>query len=298
MIKTNRISAKCHGAGLTTLRRLKLTACASLLVAFSTPLFGQDSTLQAFPSFRHVDQANATLETSGGGSLLLLADEDFAPWSFKGADGSLQGIAVDMAQLACAEAGLNCDIKPVVFSKLLSSLESGEAQGVVSGPKLDENLASKFSLTRPYFQTLGRFAVRAGSPLSTPDVRSLAGRRIGFRGNSSHARFLETHYARSALVPFEAQDAMLEALRTGQVDVVFGDAVQLAYWLQGAASRGCCSVLGKAFVDRTSFTRSLSFVLRRDAADARIKLDAGLDRLEINGKTAEVFAKYLPASLW
>jgi polar amino acid transport system substrate-binding protein len=298
MIKTNQTSAKCLNSTLATWWQLKLTVAVALLVVWPAELSAQESKPQAFPGFRHVDQANAAIETSSGETLVLLADQDFAPWSFRDAEGRLQGLAVDIAQLACEEAGIKCDIKPAAYANLLQSLESGAAQGIVSGPKLDENLAAKFSLTRPYFQTLGRFAVRAGSPLSTPDVRSLAGRRIGFRGNSAHARFLETYYARSALVPFDTQALLLEGLRTGQVDVVFGDAVQLAFWLQGSASRGCCNFLGKAFVDRASFTRSLSFILRRDAADARVKLDAGLDRLELSGKTADVFSKYLPASLW
>jgi polar amino acid transport system substrate-binding protein len=280
------------------LRRLKQTACILLWVALVVPLLAQENKPQAFPGFRHVDAATVISEVTASGSLVLVADEDFAPWSFVGADGRFQGLAVDIAQLACREAGLTCEIKPVAFAGLIPSLERNDAQGIISGPRLDEDLAKTFSLTRPYFQTLGRFAVRAGSPLSTPDVRTLAGRRIGFRGNTSHARFLETHYARSALVPYDTQEAVFEALRTGQVDVIFGDAVQVSFWLQGTTSRGCCSFLGKAFVDRASFTRSLSFVLRRDAEDARIKLDVGLDRLEINGKTAEVFAKYLPASLW
>lgn len=280
------------------MQQLKLTLVALLLVAFSAPLLAEDNKPRSFPGFRHVDPTTVATEASARSSVVLLADQDFAPWSFKDAEGRFLGIAVDLALLACREAGLTCEIRPVAFPELMRSLERGEAQGIISGPKLDENLATKFSLTRPYFQTLGRFAVRVGSPLSTPDVRSLAGRRIGFRGNSAHARFLETYYARSVLVPYETQDAILEALRTGQVDVVFGDAVQLSFWLQGSVSRGCCSFLGKAFVDRASFTRSLSFVLRRDAADARIKLDAGLDRLETSGKTAEVFSKYLPASLW
>jgi polar amino acid transport system substrate-binding protein len=91
---------------------------------------------------------------------------------------------------------------------------------------------------------------------------------------------------------------MLEALRTGQVDVIFGDAVQLSFWLQGSASRGCCSFLGKAFMDRASFTRSLSFILRRDDPKLRINLDTALDRLESKGAIAAIFARYLPASLW
>jgi polar amino acid transport system substrate-binding protein len=295
---THPLTAKASRNRSATWWRLNLLSCVLLLVAFWQPSFAENPKSGGFPSFRHVDLAATLAETSSGGAITLLADDDFAPWSFRGADGRFQGVSVELAQQACAEAGYTCEIRPAAFATILTALEKADAQGVVSGPKLDAALASKFALTRPYFQSLGRFVIRTGSPLSTPDIRSLAGRRIGFRNNSAHGKFLETFYGRSALIPFETQDSMLEALRTGQVDVIFGDAVQLSFWLQGSASRGCCSFLGKAFMDRASFTRSLSFILRRDDPKLRINLDTALDRLESKGAIAAIFARYLPASLW
>lgn len=252
----------------------------------------------AFPGFRHVDPDRLESASQTTAAVTLAADADFAPWSFQGEDGTLKGIAVDLAQQACLEAQITCSLQPVAFADLLPALKNGKVQGLVSGPKTDAAMAAEFALTRPFFQTLGRFVVRNGSSLAGPDIRSLAGRRIGFRANSQHARFLETFYGRSALTPFDDGNAMLEALRTGQVDTVFGDAVQLSYWLKGEASKGCCVFLGKAFVHRDTFSRSLTFVLRRDAPDLRAKLDAALDKMESNGTTAEIFARYLPASVW
>ena len=282
----------------TTLRRLNLWLSAVLVVALITPVGAEDAPSTAFPSFRHVDPDAFQNSQSPNLVVVLNADNDFAPWSFQGEDGGLRGIAVELAQAACTEAQLACTLQSAAFADLLPSLRSGAAQGLVAGPKLDAALATEFAMTRPYFRTLGRFIVRSGSSLPAPDVRSLAGRRIGFRSNTQHARFLETYYSRSALTPFDDANAMLEALRTGQVDTVFGDAVQLSFWLKGGASRGCCSFLGKAFLHRETFTRSLSFMLRRDAPDLRAKLDAALDRLEAKGATAEIFARYLPASVW
>ncbi len=282
----------------TTLRRLNLWLSAVLIVALITPVGAEDAPSTAFPSFRHVDPDAFQNSQSPNLVVVLNADNDFAPWSFQGEDGDLRGIAVELAQAACSEAQLACTLQPAAFADLLPSLRSGAAQGLVAGPKLDAALATEFAMTRPYFRTLGRFIVRSGSSLPAPDIRSLAGRRIGFRSNTQHARFLETYYGRSALTPFDDANAMLEALRTGQVDTVFGDAVQLSFWLKGGASRGCCNFLGKAFLHRETFTRSLSFTLRRDAPDLRAKLDAALDRLEAKGATAEIFARYLPASVW
>lgn len=282
----------------TTLRRLNLWLSTILLIAWSAPLQAAEGQPTAFPSFRHVDPDSFETAVKPQATVVLEADADFAPWSFQGEDGVLRGIAVDLATQACAEALLTCTLIAAPFADLLPALRSGAAQGLVSGPKLDDKVATEFTLTRPYFRTLGRFIVRSGSSLPAPDIRSLAGRRIGFRANSQHARFLETFYSRSALTPFDDSNAMLEALRTGQVDVVFGDAVQLTFWLKGGASRGCCSFLGKAFTHRDTFTRSLAFTLRRNAPELRAKLDAALDRLETKGVTAEIFARYLPASVW
>ena len=41
----------------------------------------------------------------------LLAEPDFAPWSFALDDGTMSGISVDLALLACEEAGLACEVR-------------------------------------------------------------------------------------------------------------------------------------------------------------------------------------------
>jgi polar amino acid transport system substrate-binding protein len=292
-------TAKWWVKAIATCQRLNLWRALLLLVAISHAALAQDVKQTVFPGFRYVDPTSLEVRPASGGTIVLLADEDFAPWSFLGADGKLKGISVEVAAQACTTAGLTCELRALPFAGLLPAVrQTAGAQGIVSGLKLDAQIATEFAVTRPYFYTLGRFAIRTGSSLAAPDIRTLAGRRIGFRANTAHARFLETYYARSALTPFDTTDAMLEALRTGQVDAVFGDALQMSFWLSGQASRGCCSFLGKAFVHRDTFSRSLSFVLRRDDPQWRARLDAALDQMESKGAIAEIFARYVPASLW
>lgn len=295
-------TAKWYRRPIATLQRLNLWLYTILSIVAAGIAVGQSvsepNIPTAFPGFRYVDPTAAEAAPLLSGQAILLADTDFAPWSFLAEDGQLKGISVELAIQACAEAGLSCEIRPTDFAKLLPMLRSGEAQGVVSGLKLDAAIATEFATTKPYFSSLGRFVIRNGSPLAAPDIRTLAGRRIGFRANTEHARFLETYYSRSALTPFDTSVAMLEALRTGQVDAVFGDAIQLSFWLKGSASRGCCGFLGKAFVNRETFSRSLGFVTRRDRPELRTRLDAALDQMEIKGTTAEIFSRYVPVSVW
>jgi polar amino acid transport system substrate-binding protein len=284
------------------LLRLNQSRLALFATIFLVAICGANVTTaqdnRTFAGFRHVDPQSAAARNGPERTVILLADQDFAPWSFIAESGELSGIAVDVAKEACKLAGLRCDIKGQPFAALLPALQNGEALGIIAGPKTDAATARTFALTRPYFFSLGRFVVRNGSALATADTRTLAGRRLGFVANSAHARFLEEKYGRSALTPFDTASAMLEALRTGQIDAGFGDAVQLSYWLAGSNARGCCSELGRAFLHRGSFSRSLSFILRRDDDSLRERLDAALDQMESSGETAAVFQRYLPRSVW
>ena len=253
---------------------------------------------QLFPGYRHVDPTGLINSTSATSSVVLATDQDFAPWSFVGSDGTAQGLSVDLVRAACFEAQVNCDIRPLPFSELLPSLRSGAVGGVVSGFAQDQALAKEFALTRPYFRSSARFVMRNGTPIPKPDIRSLAGLRVGYVSNTSHARFLESFYARSALTPYDSSAAMLEALRTGQLDAAFGDSIHLAFWLNGQSARGCCAVLGKALLHSATFSRSLGFTFRRDDPGLRTRIDQALDRLEANGSIAQIFARYLPTSVW
>ncbi len=251
-----------------------------------------------FPHFRQIDPSGAKVEIDAGRKLTMLADSDFAPWSFVAADGSLKGISVDLALAACKAISATCTVKAMGFNELLPALQRREADIIISGIRPTAELTDTARMTKPYFTSSGKFAVRLGSPVQATDIRTMAGRRIGTVKGSVHEAWLARYYGRSALTSFANFDDMSEALRTGSIDAAFGDSMQLGYWLKGARSRNCCAALGKAFIDRDSFSRNLVFITRKDDDGLTEALDQVLDQLEVNGTTAQVFAGYLPTSVW
>lgn len=290
--------AKVRFRNYATLRRLNLTFWLLLLIAGTTNSTTWGETASNFPSFRHVDATTLASPPATSGQIIVLADDDFAPWSFKAADGTLQGISVELATEACKKASLACTFAAKPFSELVPALRKGEAQVVVSGLRPDAAVLSEFRVSKPYFRSLGRFVVREGSPLSTPDIRTLAGKRLGFIANTSHGRFIETFYSRSTLTPFTTAAEMQDALRTGLIDVAFGDAMQWVFWLNGSDARSCCAFLGKAFIHRQTFSRSLVFVGVKDKSTVIDAFDAALDQLDSKAITATIFSRYLPSSIW
>ena len=249
------------------------------------------------PLFRTVEeQARPALPENL--AVRLIADEDFAPYSFRSRTGSPAGISVEIAIAACEQARLACTVEVRPFAEILPALARGEADVAVTGPRLDASTLAESRMTRPYFRIMGRFAVPNTSTLDTGSVGNLAGRRIGVVKDTVHARWLAAYYASTRITPFDDLAAAGAALKAGQVDALFGDNLQVIYWVAGEAASGCCRLLGGAYSDFDYFSRNLSFLTRRDKPELAQALDYGLDKAQSAGSTAKILRTYLPLDPW
>jgi polar amino acid transport system substrate-binding protein len=278
---------------MTTNWRAHLFLILLSLVVATTKSFAEDL---GYPKFRHVDVGAAAPLESPKGVIKLLADADFAPFSFKNNNGEVKGISIEIAQSACAELRLQCEIITLPFAELLPALIRGDGAAIITGVRTNAAVLEHASMTRPYFFSSGRFIARVGTPFATPDVISLTRGRIGLIKGTSHQAFLEKYYSHSTLIAFPSEAEMFEALRTGKVDVAFTDSMRASFWLKGTSSRNCCINLGAGFIDRTTFSRGLTFLVRQDQKNLRETFDFALDRLEEKEVTSKIFARYLPDS--
>lgn len=228
----------------------------------------------------------------------LIADADFAPFSFLSRTGAPAGLSVELAIAACERARLACTVEVRPYGEILAALERGQADAAITGPRLDEAALRKAQMTRPYFRTMGRFAVAGSSSIKTADANSLSGARIGVVKDTLHARWLETYYGKSKRVAFDTLAAAGEALKAGKIDALFGDNLQVIYWVSGEDAAGCCKLLGNAFSDVDYFSRNLAFLVRPDKPEIRAALDYGLDQAQASGATQKIIATYVPLPLW
>jgi polar amino acid transport system substrate-binding protein len=292
-----RILVKTAKLYTTTLQLMYLFIFALLMSAFGHVL-ADEAVATNLPVFRHIDSMAKSPQDLASRSIRLLMDQDFPPFTYEAADGKAAGVSVDLALAACVELKLTCVVAAKKFDELMPALLNNEGDVIVSGLKIDETVLKKTAMTRPYFWSLGRFAVSIGSQIRSSDVRSLAGKRIGFVSNTSHAAWLEKYYSRSTLTAFASEAEMFEALRSGAIEALFGDDLRIVYWLAGSASRGCCKVLDGAYVDRNFFSRNLAFLARREDQSLVQGLDFALDRLQEKGVSGQIFSRYLPTGLW
>lgn len=277
------------------------TVCGMFLLLALQPeeVKSQESASPAYeaPLFRTVEEA-ARPAIPENLAVRLVADADFAPYSFLSSTGAPAGLAVEIAVAACERARLRCTLAVRPYGEILAALESGEADVAVTGPRLDPDTLKAAQMTRPYFRVMARFAVLADSTLKAADAEALSGSNIGVVKDTVHARWLEAYYGGSSIQPYESLAAAGTALKAGEVDAIFGDNLQTIYWVAGEAAAQCCRLLGGAYSDFDFFSRNLAFLVRPGRPELRAAFDYGLDQAQSTGATAKIIRTYVPLSPW
>ena len=270
-----------------------------LLIAQSSIVFAQETAAPAYdpPLFRTVEEQPRP-DIPENLPVKLIADADFAPYSFVSNTGSPGGLAVELAIAACERARLRCTLEALPFADILGALERGEADVAVTGPRLDPATLQAAQMTRPYFRIMARFAVLAASPLASADPEALSGSRIGVVKDTVHARWLEAYYGGSYIQTYESLAAAGVALKAEEIDAIFGDNLQTIYWVTGNASAQCCRLLGGAYSDFDYFSRNLAFLVSPRRPELRAAFDYGLDQAQSTGATARIIRTYVPLDPW
>ena len=231
-------------------------------------------------------------------SVKLVADADFAPFSFVSNTGAPAGLSVELAIAACERAQLRCTLEARPYGEILGALERGEAEVAVTGPRLEPQTLRAALMTKPYVRTMARFAAGQSSTLTSAGAESLARSRIGVVQGTVHARWLEAYYGASSIETFDNLAAAGAALKAGKIDALFGDNLQIIYWVAGEDAAQCCRLLDGAFSDFDYFSRNLAFLVRPDRKELVAAFDYGLDAAQSSGATARIIRTYVPLDPW
>jgi polar amino acid transport system substrate-binding protein len=283
-------------------RILALAALIAIVPGHLSRLAAQDQNATAtpkqeepppLPRFRQVDIGGKPTSFTRD-QITVLADDDFPPFSYAGPGGEAQGIAVEAAQAACQELHVRCQVVLMPWQ----SLSGDVPDGIVAGLRVDGATLAKYQPTRPIYRAIGRFAVRKESEFAQMTRDTIAGKRIGVLAGSGYEAWLRQNFADSVIVPYPSLNDLEEALRTAKVEILFGDGLQLVYWMRGSASQSCCKYVDGAYYDDGSFSRPYVYFIRRGDEELKQAFDYALDQLQESGTFARIFSRYIPARFW
>lgn len=284
--------------------RLIRRACVVLVIAgtlspvgnFSPVALAETAGPQTVPGFWDPRRRPERPDLSRLSVIRFLTETDYPPFNFTGPGGNLAGFNVDLARSLCEEIKVACTIQMRRFETMVDALSANRGDAIIASLATTPELRGRVDFTDSYYRTPARFVSRRD--VAIPEVRPeyLEGKKVGAVAGTAHEAYLKAHFTDAEIKPFPNDVALHAALRRREVDFIFGDAISLAFWLNGTDSENCCAFSGGPFLDSGYFGEGVGIAVRRGNDPLRQALNWALFRVWESGRFTDLWLRYFPIS--
>ncbi|GAB2185422.1 transporter substrate-binding domain-containing protein [Roseibium sp. LAB1] len=227
----------------------------------------------------------------------FLATDGYPPFVFRDQHGRLTGFNVDLARALCQELGSSCALRIKDFDVLLPALDEEEGDAIISGLSRSLPSTRRLNFTEDYLKLPARFVVRAYNA-SDFNEQALAGKKIAVEAGSRYEAFAERFFPGAEIVSLENAEATREAVQAGSADALFGDGLNLSFWLPSEAAAGCCAFAGGPWLEPGYFDEGMAIATRQDDPERAAALTYALRQLHQKGIYRELYLRYFPMSFF
>jgi polar amino acid transport system substrate-binding protein len=295
------MTVRCRAALLISLSSLALLLCAALaMIGVVRPAWSQDGVevpkSVGVPGFWDPRRRPERPDLSRIQSIRFLTETDYPPFDYAGPDGNPIGFNVDLARQLCEEIKASCTIQARRFDLLLDALADNRGDAVIASIAATATTRQRADFTDPYYRTPARFVALVNSPIRDVLPELVEGKKIAVVAGTAHEAFLKEMFTGADIRPYPNADAARAALRNKEVDLLFGDGIGLAFWLNGSDSAGCCAFRGGPFLEDRFFGEGVGIAVRRGNDLLRQALNWALFREWESGGFADLWLRYFPIS--
>ena len=226
----------------------------------------------------------------------FLTETDYPPFNFTGPDGNPAGFNVDLARSLCDEIKVSCTVQMRRFETLVDAISSNRGDAIIASLAVTPQLRTRLDFTDPYYRAPARFVSRREAVMGEVRPEYLEGKKVGVIGGTSHEAYLKAMFTDAEIRAFANDDALRLALRRGEVDLIFGDAISLAFWVNGTDSAECCAFSGGPFVESRYFGEGVGIAVRKGNDLRRQALNCALFRVWEKGRYTDLWLRYFSIS--
>ncbi|GAB2957055.1 basic amino acid ABC transporter substrate-binding protein [Streptomyces heilongjiangensis] len=201
-------------------------------------------------------------------------------------DGKVQGFDVALVDLVAKDLGVKQEIRDTPFENFKTGafLNSGECDLAAAGMTITEERKKNVDFSDPYFDATQ--AVLADKDAKIGSFADLKGRKVG-----AQAQTTGEDYAKSQgldPVSFESSDAVLNGLRTGQVDAVVIDYPVVQGWLKDKANADAFEV-----ADNINTGEQYGFTVKKGNTELLAAINKALAEARSDGTYRELYEKWI-----
>jgi len=226
----------------------------------------------------------------------FLTENDYPPFNYAGQDGNPAGFNVDLARMVCEELKIACTIQMRRFDTLMASLAENRGDAVIASIAITTQSRGKVDFSDPYYRTPARFVSKRQLVLDDVRPELLEGKKVAVVAGTAHEAYLKGLFTEAEPRAYPNNDAARAALIRGEVDLLFGDGISLAFWLNGTESENCCAFRGGPYLDSRYFGEGVGIAVRRGNDPLRLGFNWALFRLWERGRFGDLWLRYFPVS--
>lgn len=217
------------------------------------------------------------------GKLVVATSPDFPPFESLGADGSVEGIEIDLLNMVCEKLGVELAIEQMDFDSVLPGVQAGKFDVGASGITVNEQRQKNVLFTDPYCMAAQAIVVTADSPITCK--ADLEGKNISVQtGTTAESFCMDAGYSVSS---FSANSDAQAALVAGKVDAWVIDDLTAADMVKSYNAEN-----GEALVilPDAMTTEPYAFAFAFGSEDLVSEINGILAQLVADGTVASVFA--------
>ncbi|MBN8960112.1 MAG: transporter substrate-binding domain-containing protein [Rhizobiales bacterium] len=226
----------------------------------------------------------------------FMTETDYPPFNFTGPDGNPAGFNVDLARLICDEIKVTCTIQMRRFDTLLDAIASNRGDAIIASLSVTPELRKRVDFSDLYYRTPARFVARRDAALAEVRPETLDGKKVGVVAGSSHEAYLKAMFTGAELHAYPNDEGLRQALKQGEVELIFGDAISLAFWINGADSENCCAFNGGPFIEGRYFGEGVGIAVKKGNDVLRQALNWALFRIWEKGRYTDLWLRYFPVN--
>jgi polar amino acid transport system substrate-binding protein len=201
-------------------------------------------------------------------------------------DGRVQGFDVALVDLVAEDLGVEQDIvdQPFENFKTGGSLNADQCDLAAAGMTITEERKKNVDFSDPYFQATQ--AVLADKDSGISSFADLKGNKAG-----AQAQTTGEDYAKGQgldPVSFESSDAVLNGLRTGQVDAVVIDYPVVQGWLKDKANAGAFEV-----AEQIDTGEQYGFTVKKGNDKLREAINKALSDAKADGTYKKLYEQWI-----
>jgi polar amino acid transport system substrate-binding protein len=198
--------------------------------------------------------------------------------------------------MSCEEIQVACTMQQRRFDTLVGALNSNNGDAVIASIAETPENRRLLDFSDPYYRTPARFVARRSGAIEDVRPQALEGKKIGVVAGTAHEAYLKTLFTEAELHPYADEAAARAALVRGEVDLVFGDGISLAFWLNGTDSANCCEFRGGPYTESRFFGEGVGIAVKRGNDLLRQAFNWALFRLWEKGRFTDLWLRYFPIS--